>query len=62
MKKTKVIQIAIQSGFDGPDKSGTPFVYVLYDNGEVWRAPANQTDGEWEIVDTPDDEAADGHQ
>jgi len=62
VKKTKVVQIAIQPGFDGPDKFGIPFVYVLYDNGEVWRAPASETDGEWEIVDTPDDEAADGHQ
>ncbi len=62
MNKPKVIQIAIQSGFDGPDNHGTPFVYVLYDNGEVWRAPAADTDGEWEIVDTPDDEAAKGHQ
>jgi hypothetical protein len=58
VKKPKVIQIAIQSGFDGPDNHGKPFVYVLYDNGEVWRAPAFDTYDGWEIVETPDDAAA----
>jgi hypothetical protein len=54
----KVIQIAIQPGFDGPDRSGNPFIYVLYDNGEVWRCQTSDTDGEWEIVDVPNEEAA----
>ena len=58
MRKPKVIQIAIQSGYDGPDRAGNPFIYVLYDNGEVWRCETGETDDEWEFVETPDEEAS----
>jgi hypothetical protein len=32
----KVIQIAISSGFDGPNSCDDGAVYLLYDNGDVY--------------------------
>lgn len=34
--RPKVIQIAIRSGFDGPNGCDDGAVYLLYDNGEVY--------------------------
>ena len=59
MSKPKVIQIALMPGFDGRDQHGNPWIYVLYDNGEVWRCLPWKDDEEWEFVETPDDGAVD---
>ena len=58
MSRPKVIQIAVNPGWDGPEYSGCPYLYVLYDNGEVWRRRTDDKDAQWRYVETPDDEAA----
>jgi len=57
MSKPKIVQIAIDHGFDGPNQSRRPTIYVLYDDGQVWRALCDDT-RDWDPVDTPDEDAA----
>ena len=60
MSRPKVIQIALCLASTVQTRHGNPWIYVLYDNGEVWRCLPWKDNEVWELVETPNDEAAEG--
>jgi hypothetical protein len=53
--KPKVIQIAIEPGYDGPDNSAQACVFLLYDNGLIYWTIAGKM--QWRLYRTPDEQA-----